>query len=206
VNELRGFSGQNEALHRRYNVENDPVSTMASDVFPVVQITDGMMDQEIRFLAGIKSCGARTAAGPPAGQLGSVGVRNPAGSGVVCVVESCVLSASAACNLTPYLDPTNALTPSATASVVLLDSRFQSDRSASLGVVDARVGGAGGVLGATRLFGEVQIPAGIPFLYPLDGVVLFPGSQIIVESNNAVGGLLWGMWKWRERAVVVTES
>jgi len=206
VNEPRGFNGPNEALHRRYNIENDPVSTFASDCFPTVSISDDEMDYANRFLAGIKSCGARTAAGPPAGQLGAIGVRNPAGSNVLVTIERVLISSSVACNVSAYFDPSNAVTPSATASVVLLDSRWLTDRSSSLGVVDARVGGVSGVLGATRLFGELQFGAAITIEYPVVGVVLTPGSQLFLESNNTTGGLLWGAWRWRERGMVVTET
>ena len=92
-NEIQG-GRLNSILHKLLNMaEGSPSPTLATDVFPMLALE---VDRpEWHFLGGERLGWARWYLGGTAAQYSHVGLRNPAGSGVLLVVDRIVVSVAA---------------------------------------------------------------------------------------------------------------
>lgn len=89
MNEPTTVGPLNEVLRRRYGVPGQvgPILTIASDLFPSVDVSDDGIAPELAVYAGVKLCigGAFDAADAALSSM--VQIRNPTGSGVLAVVD-----------------------------------------------------------------------------------------------------------------------
>lgn len=91
MNDLTTGGGISEALKRRYGISDErPVATLATDLFPVVDASDGGIP-DLSYTAGVRICSGYGEAGPVAAQYSGILLRNPTGSGVIATVRQFLL-------------------------------------------------------------------------------------------------------------------
>lgn len=88
MNEPGGFQRYNEAMSRRYTIGGaGPVFTFATDAFPIVPISDELMDFDLRAIAGVRTFGAYRELAASVGNLSIATMVNPAASAVLGIIE-----------------------------------------------------------------------------------------------------------------------
>jgi len=85
-NELESGAGLNQVLSKAFGVQGAAAPFMASEVFPTLVM--GNDRPEWNFLSGDRLCAGAQSDAAVAAQISQVGLNNPAGSGVIIVVES----------------------------------------------------------------------------------------------------------------------
>lgn len=204
MNELRG-SRESQALARRYNSPDDPLQTIASDLFPTVELSDTRCDPELHFLKGSKLLGGVVAA-----SAGGAGfeqhciIVNPASSGIIAVVEliqcSLPLPSAADPRYTVFVLP-DVLTQDSSDRGFTLDQRFQvgspADNMRSSCLIGPRV------INAATVGNNVGSgTSGVPWIKP---IVLPPGSSAGVRSG-AANVTIQAAFVWRERRIELGEQ
>lgn len=203
MNEARSFR-ENAALARRYDTPNDPVQTIASDAFPIIGISDELVDPEMHYLRGSKLCGATITDGAVAASNSHVLLINPAGSGVLAVVtQISILSAATSMTLALLFASTGA--PDSTAVGLVLDSRARFDTGdagrsqlivGNRTIVGATVGEAVYTVNGATAAEIVTLPIRI---------ILDPGNTLVVRSDT-VQVPVQASFLWRERRLDLGEQ
>lgn len=193
MNFLTTAGGISEALKRRYGISDErPVLTLATDLFPTINVQDGAIP-DLAFVAGVRIAGAAGYTAASAGEYSGVYLRNPTGSGVIATLRH-VFTANIV-NVKLYYDD-----PGTVGSALGVGS---------LGILDTRSGTSGTVHQLTacqvRLFatatpggvGVGQFPANVRADLP---IVLVPGTAVSFfhpTANTANGTYLC----WQERTL-----
>lgn len=189
MNEPTTIGSLNEALRRRYGVpgQSGPIITLASDLFPVVDLGDTTIDPSIAVYAGLKLCFGGAVDAADAALVSQVGIRNPLGSGVLAIVtDSHVgVGASGTINIvrfdtTPFDVETTGFTRDLRLSrgACLTGPRTAAPAATPLGVY--RAGSSG-----------IEMRTGFPLILP-------PGKGIRWEGGG-VNNSLSATFAWVER-------
>lgn len=197
MNELREFGEINAALARRYGAQTPLVHTMASDAFPILDISFRGMDPELHWLAGSRLCGGAVVRAVDAANQSICRLSNPTSSGVIAVLERVMLGASAA---TTVLVAMNGGGSTASAAGFFRDGRGWPGtplRTACL--IQSSVGAMSGTLG--RIFVDTAL---VPACYFDTPIVVTPGTSIAF-ATGAVNEQLECTFYWRERRMVPHE-
>lgn len=204
MNEARSFR-ENAALARRYDTPNDPVQTIASDAFPIIGISDELIDPELHFLRGSRLCAGTVVDQAVVGSNSMVLLRNPPGSTTIAVARRVDLIAGAAIS-TVFLGILAAdTTPDSEVPGIILDPRA-SDPTANAGRSTCRLGDRT-VVAATvsEEFARYDIRNTLAPLSIDLRVVLVPGSSlwaVAVDLNTQIRANFW----WRERRLELAET
>lgn len=203
MNEARSFR-ENAALARRYDTPNDPVQTIASDAFPIIGISDELLDPELHYLRGSRLCAGTVVDAAVAASNSMVLLRNPPTSNVIGVATRVELIAGAALS-TVFLGILAAdTTPDNQVPGIVLDARA-SDPAANAGRSTLLLGDRT-VVGATisEEFARYDIRNTLAELSIDLRVVLMPGSSlwaVAVDLNTQIRANFW----WRERRIELGE-
>jgi hypothetical protein len=185
----------NGILHKLLDMkEGAPAPTLATDVFPMLALE---VDRpEWKFLAGERLCWMRWTDAAVAGQYSHVGLRNPAGSGVLIITDDirCFVgsSASVALGIRP-----NTTVDSANAGYCR-DSR-QATQSA-VGQATTLTAVAAGMY---PMFGSIMA-TWVTERFPTP-VILHPGFELLLQCTT-VNISLTAAFSWRERALNPSET
>lgn len=190
MNEPTTVGPLNEILRRRYGVPGQvgPILTLASDLFPFVNLSDDAIAPDIATYAGQKLCiGGATDVGDVANSS-QVQIRNPAGSGVLVVVNRAFVRPSTA--MIVQLVQFGTTAADAETQGFLRDTR-SSGRAAA--VTGPRTASAAASPIAQFAMGTDGLEMWTPFPF-----VLQPGQGLRFEgvTNNVA---LTVSWNWRER-------
>jgi hypothetical protein len=194
LNQLTEGGGLNEALSRRYGIQGPPSQVMASEVFPIVPISDEMMDPELHFLAGSRLAGGFAALTADPVELPHVGLVNPASSGVIAACSLLIASASVLGRV--VLTVARPLP----AGLTLTTGAFRDSRNTLGGLPSCR-------LATLRSPGVTE--GGVVYSFQLDAtdrevrvpVVLQENSALLLSTVAATEALLQVSLVWRERRV-----
>lgn len=184
-----------EGFGRRYGQASRALLSLGSDLFATFPLGDADMDMETRVLTGSRRCsvGLFDGAGG-AGNYSTVGVQNPAASGVLAVVEAIMVQSSIGQDYSLRLSTVVTAGPDSVAAGVQLDSRLAFSPSSLNGFT---------ITAAATIGSNIQslsCPAVDVRLFPIgSGIVLAPGSQLNVNGNpnEAVSA----SFVWRERRI-----
>lgn len=196
MNELNAVGPENQGEARRYGAQSPLVHTMASDLFPMVSWDFGSMDPEKLALQGARMrAGTFLTSTAVAARFAGVGLANPAGSGVIAVVEVITIQPNAAMGIRLVRQgaAVSALQGSVQGSA--LDSRITELASVrQLATDEAAIGNYGtAVRFINRLTAESFEVNNCPF-------VLAPNSTLWVVGNTANTTLL-ASFQWRQRKI-----
>lgn len=201
-NELQGGEPANQILQRRFGITGQaPAPVMASELFPTVCLESDR--PEWHWLGGGRLVGGRGFLAAAPGNFSQLNLQNPAGSGVIAVVDSIVIAddAGATAMWQIRVNGVGALTvPSASARGFMLDSRagmaagFRS--SLSIGeLLTATIAG--------QVVNQVRVGANGNY-QDIGSYVLGPGSEIVVSPTTQNRSNLVS-FRWRERAATPEE-
>lgn len=127
MNDLTTGAGISEALKRRYGIVDErPVQTLATDLFPMVNVQDGVIP-DLAFVGGVRICAAFGLGAATAAEYSGVVLRNPTGSGCIAVVRQITLnSAQAGVIRLNFDDPGTVGTLLGVGAVAIIDTRSGS--------------------------------------------------------------------------------
>lgn len=198
MNDLTTGGGISEALKRRYGIVDErPVQTMATDLFPVIDVADGAQPS-MDYLAGVRhACGWASVAAV-AGQYSGVYLRNPTGSNSLIRVRRWYGIVSGILRLS-FDDPGTIGTLIGVAGRTILDTR--SGSSSTVHQLPA---------GEIRAYATATPPgiliAQVPIDYvDLPPIVLVPGTAIGI-SPTVVNTTMNGHIEWWERKLEAWEN
>lgn len=198
MNEPTTIGTLNESLRRRYGIvgQQGPIFTLASDLFPIVNVSDSGIDPELAIYAGQKLGIASATDVAEAGVASGVQFRNPEGSGVLAVITSIQARLnSSGTGVTVVLVGT---TPAdAEAAGFLRDSRFGTSARATCVVGPRTIALATGIYSVLTGTVELQAVAATP-------LVVAPGTGILVQAAAVNVSISVGML-WRERKLETWE-
>lgn len=185
----------NGVLHKLLGMpEGAPSPTLATDVFPMLALE---VDRpEWKFLGGERLCGGRMTDGNVAAQYSHVGLRNPAGSGMLVVVQKILIGFAA--NGAMYVALRAISTADNIYATYTRDSRWP------------------GLLGSAKIIDHTTAVAqGTPYAYIrglanttaqlTDPYVLHPGYDLLVR-NAAVNVQVDCSFMWTERGFEPNET
>lgn len=159
---------------------------------------------ENRYLEAWDLFGFTTLSAAFAANLNQGQLRNPAGTGVVCVVTRAIYNNTVAdTSVTLNLSKTNTADQPSVRSTTSWDSR---GRPASTAIVSDNSGAAKiATAGLINIVG-VNTQAGVSMdLIPPGGEIpLLPGTTLAIQSGTANVAMLYTFW-WRERALETSE-
>lgn len=173
---------------------------LSPEISPTIQLEGP--GAEWNFLKGVRDCGGGGQLGAGAGFVSKWRFRNPAGSGVIIVIEVIALTPVATANLAirgnaQTVNFTQLLLPS------VMDARWGPIGSARPSLILSEDNTVAAVPAGEEM-GRVSRSANGEWLYDRE-IVLVPGSNIDAgtETQN-VGCRMWA--RWRERGLPVLES
>lgn len=199
MNDLTTGGGISESLKRRYGISDErPVATLATDLFPMVNVADGVIP-DLAWTAGVRLCSGYVNVTAVAAEYQGLWLRNPTGSNTLAVVRPGGMTTAGAEQFLRiyYDDPGTVGTASAFTAIV--DARAGVSaavrQSPSLQVRGFSTATPGGTLcGYVRQFVPMDLP-----------MVLLPGTAMSVV-NIAVNTTFTGFVKWTERALNLWEA
>jgi hypothetical protein len=189
----------NGILHKLLDMkEGAPAPTLATDIFPMLGLE---MDRpEWKFLAGENlAAGSRTDAAV-AGQTSHVGLQNPAGSGVLVIVEKLILIGASGNEMRVCMQ--QGTQADATGYGVKLDTRGWPSATAWTPVATlfdyTNATAIGTIATVQRIGPELQRIAEYP-------MILKPGTRCVVRQS-AVNLACQVSFVWRERVLSPSET
>lgn len=197
VNEIQ-VGRQNAVLHKLLAMkEGAPSPILAPEVIPVLVLESDR--PEWAFLAGEALCWGFVEPGAVVGQIAYCELRNPAGSGVLCVVEEVVLASATASAFFALGIGSYAPLSAASASIVR-DTRILPGRpSCSLASINTAAS-PGGINGYKILQSTGSDPVIIR-----TPIILSPGTLLAIQTTNMNIGIRVSV-SWRERTLEPSET
>lgn len=205
MNELTEGAPIGELLGRRYGAQGPLgglVRTVATDLFPIVPVSDELMDPELHFLASSHLCIGRTAIGATAAERSHIGLQNPVDSGVLAVVEEVyALVITPGVTITLAVGDTVTSAPDNFVNGRHRDSRWPFDKPSTCLLFSHSVNTTIGTAVSDRL--SPSSGSGSSLLWTMR-FVLDPGSQLVVRPGTDNEALTCG-FVWRERRLTQWE-
>lgn len=200
MNEPTEFGRYNDALSRRYGVQGAPVGTLASDLFPIVQMSDELMDADTFSLTGGLRYAMTRENPATAAQFSLVVLQNPVGSNVLAVLEAVVAMNQTQAFLTlifgvPTLinasrgSPLDLRCEATQASALFMGQFTNAVLPTPAAIISAIVTPAGETQDLTRF---------VPIVIP-------PGRSVAVSSGNVNQAMRMSA-RWRERRMGTWEA
>lgn len=190
-NELGGGAlGLNEGLGRVLGMEKlSPAPTLTPEIQAGLDLV--YPPEDWWFSLGWRSAGLSQIVPAVAAEFGYLGVRNPAGSGMIITDILLMFCETAAAQAAFNVRSNITDTPTVAAGTISRDLRWGSSVSHGQLIVGAEGAGTGGNIG------RFQILASTPFLVPVK-YTLGPNSNVVVEGIVVNTAFTAGVW-WRER-------
>lgn len=201
MNELTEGGPLSLAVARRYGVPGEPqsaVSTLATDLFPMVQMSDEQMDVELHFLAGSKLAGQRRVIVSSVAQFAHVALLNPADSGVLIVPIQFTASSPTAMTLQVQVAPQNTQTVLSLIQGTPLDARWAVGTTPELATGQMGTRDSGTIPGT--LVQVYRLEISVDRIFTLKGLVLGPGDRVFLVGGTANTSLDVSII-WRERRI-----
>lgn len=197
-NEMDDGGPLNQVLSRRFGVSGPPSPTVASDVFPTVEVGDEGMSPEYHFLAGSRLALAGFVDSAVSAQNSAGHLTNPANSGVIAVLERIIVQNSTTAARTAAIrnegGPLSAMDTSPAGFFRESRLNFETARST------LQVGNNTSASQPGQIVMRVVVPPESNLILRIPWV-LGPQSRIIVEYLTTNNGIT-GNFVWRERALV----
>jgi len=182
-------------LHKLLDMkEGAPSPTLATDIFPVMVLETDR--PEWKFLAGERLCFMRWYDNATAGEYSVIGIRNPAGSGVLLVTESILVAPNAAGDWSMGIRGNT--TVDATNPGRTRDTRTAAQTTTGQIIELTQVG-----VPAYPMY-QGSILANDPWLFEVP-VVLTPGWELVIWPG-AQNVSMECSFAWRERPLESSET
>lgn len=189
------------ALAQRYGIQSPVAPALATEVFPVIQVSDQQIDPELQFLQGSTLCIGTVRDPGVVAQESHVGLENPANSGVMCVVQGIeiVNDTGGSQNYSIAIEGGALVASDANFSGWVRDSRLgQTKRTVCQLITLTGVVAPGTIVYEQKLLDARTIFFSHPFiLAPQSRVWVFP----LTSSNKAA----LANFIWRERRIETWE-
>lgn len=190
------IQGPNEALRRRYGMvgQEGPIVALGSDIFPTVPVDDSRMDPELAFFAGTRlGIGGGTDAAD-AGAPSGMELFNPAGSGVIAVVQAAFVQVATGQTVKVIF---SAVAPDTATAGWNRDARWGTGRCVC-NTGPRTVAAATGLATFFATTSGQEVGWCLPF-------VLTPGSGFFLQgANNNIAMI--ASFRWRERRMESWET
>lgn len=199
MNEPTEIGAVNEGLRLRYGVQGGPgpILTFATDGFPVVQVGDGEMDAELRWLSQSKLCAVAVTRAADAGNQSAVQLVNPAGSGMIAVFTAIYLRLDTADDIF--------VTMAAAAGAGSTRGFFRDGRGWPATPARTACIGGTGVGAFSQTLGILRHqPTTDQLLEHREEYVVTPG-EVLTFASSAVNRAINATLYWRERAMTSGE-
>lgn len=196
----------NGVLHKLLDMkEGAPAPSLSSDVIPTLCLENDR--PEYKFLGGERLAAGVSDLVATAGQQAYARLRNPANSGVLCILEQAIITVAASTDIVEIRIQTESQAFSATGLKAARDRRMAAALGGGGDAVTCIVETLSSAVTVGALVGRVRLDAAAgfqPLVYNVPWV-LGPSDSITFRSQTAANRLIVS-WSWRERVLERSET